>query len=283
LKQPQFEERERQLAQINQELPAVLRQLLGINYERELNKYFVDADEDDHRLAFLSEDKRSQLLAARDQFEGRREQLLYGQTGTLTPEQTDKLRQIDQEQDAALSGLLSPGEKEQYELTVSPSADYLRGKLIGFNPTESEFQDLFRRQKAIDDAYEFQDASDPAVQAAKAADEDKMMEEFKGQLTGDRAAQLDRSQNPDYQNLSILSERFDLPAGTPETLLEMRQDAETEKQKLLANKDIPPDRVAVALQAIQAETEKATQALLGEKAYAQYSQTASWITRLGTN
>src|SRR5580704_11898918 len=66
LKQPQIEERDRQLAAIDKDLPAVLRELLGINYERELNKYFVDADQDDDRLAFLSEDKRAQVLSLRD-------------------------------------------------------------------------------------------------------------------------------------------------------------------------------------------------------------------------
>ncbi len=58
LKQTQIEERDKQLAQIDKELPAVLRELLGINYEREMNKYFVDTDEDNRRLAFLSDDKR---------------------------------------------------------------------------------------------------------------------------------------------------------------------------------------------------------------------------------
>ena len=73
LKQNQIEDREKQLAQINKELPAVLRELLGINYEREMKKYFVDADEDGERLAFLSDDKRAKLLALRDDFEGKRE------------------------------------------------------------------------------------------------------------------------------------------------------------------------------------------------------------------
>ncbi len=61
LKQPQIQEREKQLAAINKDLPAVLRELLGINYEREFNKYFVDTDEDNRRLAFLSDDKRAQF------------------------------------------------------------------------------------------------------------------------------------------------------------------------------------------------------------------------------
>ena len=284
LKQPQIEEREKQLAAIDKELPAVLRELLGINYEREVNKYFVDADLDNRRLAFLSDDKRSQLLALRDQFEGERERAMYqSQGGKLPAADIDQLRQIDQEQDAALSQLLTPQDKEGYELSMSPTADRLRKELIGFNPTEDEFREMFRRQKAIDSAYQFEDPNDDSVRALKAADEQAMMAEFKAQLPPDRVAQLDRSQDPDYQNLCVLSERFDLPDGTSQALLDMRKAAEDQKRELLSNKDIAPERVEVALKAIQAETEQAARTALGDQAFGQYSQSARWIQNLGTN
>jgi hypothetical protein len=64
----------------------------------------------------------------------------------------------------------------------------------------------------------------------------------------------------------------------------MRNEAEQEKQQLLANKDnISPDRLNAALQAIQAETERAAREALGDQAYSQYSQSANWIHALGSN
>lgn len=284
LKQPQIKERERQLAAIDQELPAVLRELLGVNYEREVNKYFVDTDEDNRRLAFLSDDKRSQLLRLRDQFEGEREQVLYGLEGAVPgPAEREKLRQIEQEREAALSQLLTPGEKEQYLLSESPSADRLRQQLIGFNPSEGEFRSLFERQQAIDSAYEYEDTSDPSVENAKATEEQAMVDDFKKTLSSDRAAQFDLSQNPDYQNLCVLSERYDLPEGASQAILDMRQAAEAQKQQLLADKNLTPDGMDVALKAIQAETERAARETLGDAAYTQYSQNAAWIRNLGSN
>jgi hypothetical protein len=165
---------------------------------------------------------------------------------------------------------------------MSPTADHLRNKLIGFNPTEDEFRDLFRRQQAIDAAYAYEDMSDPNVRAAKAAEEQSMMGDVKAQLNPERAAALDRSKDPDYQNLSVLAERFDLPAETSQTIVDMRQTAEDQKQQLLANKEIPPERIEAALKAIEAETERAARETLGDKAYAQYSQSAGWIHNLGT-
>jgi len=284
LKQTQLAEREKQLAAIDKELPAVLRELLGINYERELNKYFVDSEEDNRRLGFLTEDKRAQVLALRDQYEGARERVLYQeQAGAPSPGAFEKLRDLQREEDAALLRVLTPREKEEYDLTMSPTADRLREQLVGFNPSEQEFRDLFRRQQAIDLAYQFENTNDDAVRAAKAAAEQKMLADFKGDLTPDRITQLDRSQNPEYQKLCVLAEQFDWPAEAAQTLVDMRQAAEEEKRLVLSNKDIPPERVEVVLKAIQAETEKTARATLGDDAFAQYAPTAAWIQNLGTN
>jgi hypothetical protein len=284
LTQSQIEERVQQLAQIDKELPAVLRELLGVNYERELNKYFVDANEDSNRLAFLSEDQRAQVLSLREQFEGKREQILYNLAGSKpSASDMEQLRQIDQLQDEALSGVLSPQEKEQYELSTSPTADQLRQHLVGFNPTQDEFRDLYQRQKSIDEAYEFEDTNDPTVIAAKASDEAEMMKTFKGNLAGDRVAQFDRSQDPEYQNLCVLSQRYEVPADAAGTLFDMRQAVEAERQKLLSNQNISPERVQAALQAMQAETEKVARETLGNQAFTQYAASAPWIKNLGTN
>jgi hypothetical protein len=277
LKQSQLEEREKALAEIDKELPSVLRQLLGINYEREVNKYFVDAEEDNSKLSFLNDDKRDKAMALREKFEGEREQAL------LTHADAATLEKIAQDQDAAFGDLLTSDEKQQYDLSMSPTADRLRQQLIGFNPTEDEFKALFAKEKAIDDMYDTQDQSDPATAQAKSAEEQAALDAFKGTLTPDRAAQLAESSDPDYQSLCELSERFDLPESTSGNLLDMRRVAEEEKRELLENKSIPPDRVADALKAIQAQTQQAAQQALGAQAYQQYSQSATWLQNLGNN
>jgi len=284
LKQTQLEEREAQLALIDKELPAVLRELLGINYEREVNKYFVDADEDDRRLAFLSDDKRARVLALRDQFEGRREQILWqAPDGKITPGQLEQLRQIDREQQAALAGALTAEEQYEFDLTASPTADRMRRELIGFNPTEDEFREIFSREQALDAAYAYEDTNDESVRAARASDEQKMREAIEAALGPDRAAQFEQARNPDFQSLTLLAERFDLPPEVSQTVLQMRQLAEESRRQLLDNQNLPADRLAAALNAIQAEAERSTRETLGDQAYAEYSRSATWIRSLGAN
>jgi hypothetical protein len=284
LKQTQLEEREAQLAQIDKDLPAVLRELLGINDEREVNKYFVDAEEDDRRLSFLSEDKRAQVLALRDQYEGRREQVLWqAPNGKPTPGQIEQLREIDRQEKAALDGSMTAEERYEFELTSSPTADRMRRELIGFNPTETEFREIFSREQALDTAYAYQDTNDPDVQAAKAADEQKLREDIAAQLGADRAAQFEQARNPDFHSLTLLAARFELPPGVSQTVLDMRHLAEQARNQLMSSQDIPADRRDAALNAIQAEAERATREALGEKAYAEYARSATWIRSLGSN
>jgi len=285
LKQQQLEERDKQLAQIDKELPAVLRELLGINYERELDKYFVDSNEDDRRLAFLSEEKRDRLLALRDQIEGQRERVLGGApSSALTTSDLEMLKKIQEQRDAALAKILTPAEKEEYELTTSETADRLRKELIGFNPSETEFREIFRRQQSLDAKFAFENLTDEAVRHAKTAEQEKLDQEVKNVFGGTRAADFDRAKDTDYQNLYVFSERFDLPQTTTQNLLDMRQVAEEERRKLLANKEIPAERRAQALRAIQAETERTFRQTLGDKAFAEYSQSAGgWMHGLGTN
>ena len=284
LNQTQLEEREAQLAQIDQELPAILRELLGINYEREVNKYIVDAEEDDRRLAFLSEDKRARVLALRDQFEGRREQALWAApVGKPTPGQIEQLRQIDREQEAALAGEMTAEELYEFDLTTSPTADRMRRELIGFNPSEAEFREIFSREQALDAAYAYQDTNDESVRAAKAADEQAMREDIAAALGPDRAAQFEQAGNPDFQSLTLLAARFDLPPEVSQAVLDMRRLAEEARRQILSNQDLPADRRDAALIAIQAEAERATRETLGDKAYAEYSRGATWIRGLGAN
>jgi hypothetical protein len=278
LSQTQLDERDAQLASIDKELPAVLRELLGINYERELNKYFVDAGLDDQRFSFLSDDKRSHVLALRDDFEGRREHVLWQVTdGKPTPDQLAELRQIDQDHATALTALLTPGEKAEFDLTSSPTADRMRQQLIGFNPSETEFRAIFSREHALDAAYAYQDTNDPAVAAAKAADEEKLKSDIEAALTPDRVAQFEQASSPDFQNLTLLAQRYQLPDDVAQTMLDMRRQVEDARRQLTSNLTLTADQRAAALQNVQTLTEQTARETLGAQAYAEYSRSATWL------
>lgn len=279
----QLEQREKQLAQIDKEIPSVLRELLGINYEREMNKYFVDTNEDERRLSFLPEEKRNQLLTLRDQIEGMRERILDKANGNPTPADLDALRKIEEQRKAELGKILSGSELAEFELRTSDTANQLRANLIGFNPSESEFREIFEMQKAVEEKFAFANANNESVQQQKAAAEKEIQDTLKRQLGDARYAEYQRAQNPDFRSACVFTEVYELPTSTAQAIFEIQQVAQAERQNLLGNSAVEKGARLEALKAIQAETEKALRATMGVNVFAKYSQgTGKWVQNLGT-
>ena len=280
----QLEEREKQLAQIDKEIPMVLRELLGVNYEREINKYFVDTNEDERRLNFISEDKRSRVLALRDEFEGKRERLLReAADGKLSESQRAEIDRIEADREEALSKILSREELQEFELRTSDTADRLREELIGFNPSAEEFRDVYTLQKSLDSKFRNTDSSDPTVQQEKEAEQARIDEELRKRLGDQRFAEYQLARNPDYREACLFSELYELPQATGASIYEIKQVAEQEKARLLANRDVQPAQREEALKLIRAETEKSLLQLLGTKVLSSYSQTSGqWLQTLGS-
>ena len=274
----QVEEREKQLASIDKEIPSVLRELLGINYEREINKYFVDANEDDRRLNFIPAEKRGQLMSLREEIEGMKERVLEAANGNPSAADLEALQKIETHRKTELEKLLSGSELAEFELRTSETADRLRAELIGFNPTESEFREIFERQKAVDEKFASTKSTDERATAQRA-----VQEEIKQQLGPERYADYERAQNPDFRNTCVFAEVYQLPVSTAQTIFDIKQVAEAERQSLLSNKAIEDRDRLEALKAIQSETEKALRQTMGTKIYASYSQgTGSWVQNLGS-
>lgn len=279
----QLEEREKQLALIDKEIPSVMRELLGINYEREINKYFVDANDDARRLDFLSDDKREQLLALRDELDTMKERILEESAeGGMTDETRAALAEFEDKRRQRLAKLLTPAELDEFELRTSETADRLREQLVGFNPTEREFRSLYDLQKAVDDRYAFANIDDPAVQAEKEALQAKVDDAVRVQLGEQRYGDYRQAQSPDYRNACLFTELYELPSSAASSIYEIQQIAQRERQNLLGQ-NIPEDRLYEALEAIKAETERSLLEILGNKVLSNYTQSSGkWVGELGT-
>jgi hypothetical protein len=281
LKAKQLEEREKQLASIDKEIPTVLRELLGINYERELNKYFVDTDEDNRRLSFLPQEKREAIIALRDEIEGLRENIPgHDDLTTLNAEQLKELEKIEKHRREKLARILSGPELDQFELSTSETADRLRKNLTGFNPTEDEFRELFRLFKEHDDKFALASPNDEKLLKDKAADEERIEGEILSKLSVSRAQEYTRTKNEEFRNMAAFTEIYELPPNTAQSLFEIQQAVKEEKEKLLGA-SLTTEEKAEGLKAIQGETEKTVRKLLGEQLYGKFTQSSgAWIPKL---
>ena len=277
----QMEERDKQLAKIDKEVPSVLRELLGVNYDREINKYFVDNREDERRLSFVSEEKRRQLLALREELEGLKEHLL-DQAQAGQPMDLNGLKKIEEHRKEALSRILTPEEREEFELRTSDTAERLRTELVGFNPTEQEFREIYQLWQAHDEKFAFVSAADASAAKAKEQDRQRIEQDIKSMLDPQRGVDYDRAHNPDYQLLSVFSERYELPQTTAQAIFEIKQIAENARQSLLAEKSLGEAERLAAMKAIHEETQRAVRQNLGDRLFPVYARNGgAWIEGLG--
>jgi hypothetical protein len=278
---------QRQMAELDREQRNLVRSLLGVDMQVELAKYWED-DYDPAAYDFLPADKRDQILALKAKYDEMENEIYTRAQGIMLEHDEQELRALEQQRQVELASLLSPQELEAYEMRHSHTAENLRNQLSGFEPSEDEFQRLFRLQKDFDEQINraLPESSDE-VQAeirARAQEEGQraLQDEMRKVLGNDRYAEWQRAQDPDYKALVQISDRYNLPAETSQKVYGYKMQAEQQKQQVESNPNLSEEQRQAALAAIATETEKAVAAAMGPSVYKSYLRVAGqWIPGLG--
>lgn len=268
---------QRQQREIEREKAAILRELLGADLalERQRNKGQVDKIE--RRLSFLPEDRRSELRSLLDRWDDR-EQSIRGEawdTGsTLGAEDRAQLKALREEKAAALSQLLTPEEREHYDLWMSPTAEALRHDFYGLGTTEEEFRAIYQMRKEIDEAWppDAIDTSDENAMRAWGAALLQLEDNLKNTLGEDRFAMYQRGQDQKFHELNTTISRFKLPREKAAEAYEYLRVAQQEKNRVAESGSFPPEQQVEIFRRIDGETERALREVLGEGPYHYFSR-----------
>jgi hypothetical protein len=279
-----------QLAALEEEQRRLVRELLGVDFQTELAKYWQDDEVLEQRMfGFLPEEKQDQLRGLNGKYEALEQEIYAKSKGELIPEDEEKLRMLEKEKEAEMAKVLTPQEMEEYQLRNSSTANTLRGQLAGFQPTEEEFRKLFKLQKTYDDqfakAFDITDDSAMSVQSKAQQDAQRALgDEMKKMLGEQRYNEYVRAQDPDYQSLRNLGSRLNLPADSIASIYDMKQQAEQQKQQLESNPNLTPQQRQNALAAIAQETTNSIVQLMGDKGFKAYQRgTGRWLNSLGVS
>jgi hypothetical protein len=147
-------EMKRQQRSVDAEMGEVLQNLLGPDAAPPATTRDWHIAELDQQLSFLPADKQDATRALLLRSEAN-DALIKSLSEARRPtEDTDELNRILQAYDgkrAELARTLSPEEIEQLDMTVSWTANNLRRAMVKFDPTEAEFQEIFRAWRAHDE------------------------------------------------------------------------------------------------------------------------------------
>jgi len=242
-------ERLRQLRALQVEKRAVLKDLLGIDFPLDLLPSSGSRDYHAFELAFgfLPPDKRDAVQLLQEKYWQYADALAAKYGSARTPQFQAESRQLKDSLRQELAKLLTPAELEDFDLRTSPTAKQLSASLSNyFHPTEDEFRQIFRAQRAYDESIanlaatiapsaQPVDSTDPAAVAqqraarqqalneARASARNQMNDQLKTAIGDSRYAEYQQSQDRTYDSLARLGMRYGLAQETVQQAYDLQK------------------------------------------------------------
>jgi hypothetical protein len=198
---------------------------------------------------FLPPAKAAQLRDIERDYSELRAQVLQDAQGFRTAADLEKLRYLDEEKNRDLAELLTPEERQAYELRNSATAQRLRTQLAQFDATEAEYQAIYGLQKAFDQKYNPDDGtgSSPRIYDQEAMrqrrDAEKQLQADLASTLGEqRYADYVRAQDQDYRTLQAAAARYNLPPAAVDQVYATRDTALAASQRIADDTSMTPDQ-----------------------------------------
>jgi hypothetical protein len=196
--------------------------------------------------------------------------------GLLLPEDREKLALLQREKKADLAALLSPQEIENYELRASQTANLLRSRLSGFEPTESEFRALYQAQLDLNE--KFQGGFTAIDYQTRQELQEAHFARLRAALGESRYADYIRETSSEFEQLTRLSRRDNLPRETTLRAYDLRHGIAAESNQIFDHPTLSPEAKREALRNLAATARIQIISTLGPAAGPEFVRIANqWI------
>jgi hypothetical protein len=209
----------------------------------------------------LPRQKIDQLQRIEDDYAEMISAVRAGTNGITLAEDREKLALLEKEKHADLAAVLTPEELADYELRSSPLTRMLSNYLGEFQPTLAEFRAIVDAQRAFGELMGGSPSGVPpgARQAAMKA----LNEGLQAGLGPARYADYLRETSSEYQQLSRLAQRENLPADAATRAFNLRDTVSTESNRIVDDPTLDTDQKLAALQSLAQNTRAQLLTLLG--------------------
>jgi hypothetical protein len=264
-----------EIANLSREHAKILRDLLGDDAQDPMAAAYLS-----RRLNGVPPEKADGVKRILQDYDDMRTEIY--RAGLVTPADREKLTAIEKAQRADLAQLLSPDELLEYNLRSSQVADQLRSQLAAFDPSEAEFRAIYQLQAEFAERTGslFGPLSSEQLRQRREAQKE-LNEQIKAVLEPGRAAEYERSQDGNYQQISRLVARLDLPADATNQVWSVQQDIQKQRQALMANRELPADERTQLIATLAEEAATRISATLGARGFEAYKQYGGqWLQQL---
>ncbi|MEW6303000.1 MAG: hypothetical protein AB1705_05985 [Verrucomicrobiota bacterium] len=261
-----------QKIELDKERAALVRELLGVEYEREMRQQSLSwswLDREDAFWDFLPADRAAAVRAMKDKCRYlTREIEDRAVNRPLTEAEKKECDRIREQEKAEMSAYLSPEEYKGYLMRQSATANRVRAATLGFDMKEDEFV-------AIVYAEWHQGQTPEDTQRER-------VEKVRSVMGDERYAEYLKTKERDFQDLMRFGLPLDLSRDSIAAVYDLKKAAESQANALRNDASLSVEQRTAALQAIQAEAQKAVSAAMGEAAYNSYSRGRGyWLRTIG--
>lgn len=264
------------LRALTQEEDALMKSLLG---EDAFHRSPAAAAFHHHSYGILSPQKAALLESLLRDYNELTGHVHRESGGVLLAEDREALTRLEAERRKELVALLTSLELEEFDLRHSPTASHLRNQLACLEVTEYQFRALFRLQRA----HEAQHPSSRIISLTPdtTAAERRLITKMKAVLGEPLASEYERRLEPNYRNLSLVVDRFDLPRAAVQQVLDLRMQLEQRCAAIRGDATVTASERARGLAHLVDEAAVDLAAVLGPRGLEAYRQAGgAWLDRL---
>jgi hypothetical protein len=273
--------RQEAINQIQRERAKALRELLA---DESLATGDVTAAQR-RQFGNLSPGKIDALQRIEDDYTEMMSQVRAGMQGVTLPEDREKLALLAREKQADLAAVLSPEELADYTMRTSGITSLLRNRLDAFNPSESEFRAIFQTQQALNEKFPPNYSGGIISGSGDMQQRQDAQRELDAQLRATlgeaRYAEYSRSTSNEFQQLSRLAQRDNLPAAAAVQAYQVREQVAAASNHILDDAALSLEQKRAALQTLAQTTRTQLLNTLGPTSGPAYVKLAdAWLTNV---
>jgi hypothetical protein len=271
-----------QLEELDQKHNALEQAVLaGLSHGNEVEERLRKEQDWDRQFGHLEPEVRQRAIELKEAQDRQREELTaqhHNEHGQLTVEGQAALKQLELDQRLSLQELMGPEAATEWNLRTDGHANWA-ANLRGLEVSAEEMRQIAEWKAmpvvSLDMDQQFASRSGldgDQIKADGKAQEEATNERIRELLGDERFAIMQQADNRSYVQLYDLAERFELPPAVISQGLQMQQDAQAAGEKIRANQQLTAAQRRDALAAIQRESQRAFENLLGPEAYHTYQR-----------
>ncbi len=267
-------ELERQLRALDAEEQRILKELLGVDGLARSAFDSLPAEEEEDNYGPLPPEKRRQMREWSQKYLDLELELQSRAVGGILSSADEiALQKLQKERQEELARILNPQELLEYELRTSPQAQVLRDRLVGTDVTEEEFRSIFQWQKAMENqSGDLSSSPSPDAQAKLAENQKQLGDQIRNLLGEKRYGEFQRGQDPGFQDLRQLAQRYNLPQEAANSVYDLQQALADQQGRILADPSLTRQQRAASLAQLKMQTDEAVRNLIGAEAFDIYQR-----------